>query len=149
MSKDKSSLFGNCWVMLAPQQMPSPVAEYRFAPPRKWRFDWAFPMEMVAVEVEGNAWRVPGGGRHMQDSDLNKYNHAAALGWRVLRFSPGMFDRDPKGCVDLVIQALDKGRVEVEAPITTTDILFEHIGKTPDNPEYWAGTKDEDERVSR
>jgi hypothetical protein len=185
MSKDKSSLFGNCWVMLAPQQMPAPVAEYRFAPPRKWRFDWAFPMEMIAVEVEGNAWRVPGGGRHMQDSDLDKYNHAAALGWRVLRFSPGMLDRDPRGCVDLVVKALQKPDIclyhtqatdgvhvilidrclhpdrekwndaaaliglDVDAPVTMPDVLVENIGKTPENPEYWAGTKDEDERVGR
>jgi very-short-patch-repair endonuclease len=102
---DKSILFLNAWKMLAPEYFP-PEAEFVFAPPRKWRFDWAFPEYRVAVEIEGNAWRVPGGGRHMQDSDLDKYNHAAALGYRVLRFSPGMLEHDPQGCVDIVIQAL-------------------------------------------
>ena len=100
MTTDKANLFAYYWNLLA--KRPGPIPEYCFALPRKWRFDWAFPEWKIAVEVEGNAWSVRGGGRHMQDSDLEKYNAAAYLGWTVFRFSPGMLKRDPVGCVEMV-----------------------------------------------
>lgn len=66
-----------------------PVAEYVFAPPRKWRFDWAWPDEKVAVEQEGGIWIA---GRHSRGAgmlkDFEKYNEAAIRGWRVLKFTP-------------------------------------------------------------
>lgn len=65
----------------------APVAEYKFHPDRRWRFDFAFPDRMVAVECEGGVWS---GGRHTRGSgfvaDAEKYNNAAALGWFVFRF---------------------------------------------------------------
>jgi hypothetical protein len=65
----------------------TPEAEYKFHPLRKWRFDFAFPSQMVAVECEGAAWT---GGRHTRGSgfiaDMEKYNEAAKLGWLVFRF---------------------------------------------------------------
>ena len=111
MSRDKSGLFLQYWQMLARDEV-QPEPEYKFAASigRKWRFDWAFPAERVAVEIEGNAWNVAGGGRHMQDSDLDKYNHAASLRWLVFRFSPGMLRRDPAGCIEIVRQAVQDGR---------------------------------------
>lgn len=73
--------------------LPTPTAEYQFAPPRKWRFDWAWPElgVMLAVECEGGAWV---GGRHTRPQgfakDIEKYNCAVLLGWRLLRFTPDM-----------------------------------------------------------
>lgn len=68
-----------------------PVREYRFHPSRKWRFDYAFPEHKLAIEIEGGVWT---GGRHTRGSgfvkDLEKYNQAVLLGWRVLRFSGQM-----------------------------------------------------------
>lgn len=65
------------------------VAEYRFHPTRKWRFDWAWPSQMVALEIEGGAWSR---GRHTRGkgfiADCEKYNQAVLLGWRVLRVTP-------------------------------------------------------------
>jgi len=62
------------------------VREYRFHPERKWRFDFAFPAHRVAVEVEGGVWTR---GRHTRGrgyiADIEKYNEAVILGWRVLR----------------------------------------------------------------
>ena len=68
------------------------TTEYKFNPVRKWRFDFAF-MEWIAVEIEGGIWTQ---GRHTRGSgfvkDAEKYNTAAALGWRVFRFPSGMVE---------------------------------------------------------
>lgn len=65
------------------------VPEYRFAPPRRWRFDYAWPAHKVALEVEGGVWT---GGRHTRAvgfmKDMEKYNEAACLGWRIVRVVP-------------------------------------------------------------
>ena len=65
------------------------VREYRFHPVRKWRFDYALPSERVAIEVEGGVWTK---GRHITPkgflADIDKYNTATAMGWRVFRVTP-------------------------------------------------------------
>lgn len=70
---------------------PGVVAEHRFHPVRKWRFDYAWPDKRVALEVEGGAWIQ---GRHTRGAgfvkDLEKYNTAAAAGWTVIRVTPQM-----------------------------------------------------------
>ena len=73
--------------------LPEPVREYRFAAPigRAWRFDFAWPDRKVALEVEGGTW-VNGAhnrGAHFE-SDAEKYNSAALLGWTVLRVTAAM-----------------------------------------------------------
>jgi very-short-patch-repair endonuclease len=105
MIKDKSGLFLHYWNLLA--VFPLPVPEYRFDAKRLWRFDWAWVEHHVAVEVEGNAWGVRGGGRHMQDKDLEKYNMATLAGWRVFRFSPNMLLANPTGCIEMITKALE------------------------------------------
>ena len=69
--------------------LPEPVAELKFHPERRWRFDYAFPAAKVALEVEGGVWS---GGRHTSGAgfvkDMEKYNAAACLGWKVLRIQP-------------------------------------------------------------
>ncbi len=63
--------------------------EYQFAPPRKWRFDFACPGKSIAIEIEGGVWV---NSRHVRGSgyikDMEKYNTAAVMGWKVLRFTP-------------------------------------------------------------
>ena len=67
--------------------------EWIFAHPRKWRFDFAWPVEKVAVEIEGVTWGDDGG-RHQRAQgflgDCEKYEAALRLGWRVYRV-PGMW----------------------------------------------------------
>jgi very-short-patch-repair endonuclease len=69
--------------------MPIPIPEHRFLHGRRFRFDFAWPEHRVALEVEGGVWT---GGRHTRGkgflADMEKYNHAAALGWLVLRCVP-------------------------------------------------------------
>lgn len=64
------------------------VREHRFCE-RLWRFDYAIPSLKIAIEVEGGVWTQ---GRHIRPmgyiNDLEKYNRATAMGWKVLRFVP-------------------------------------------------------------
>ena len=85
--------------------MPDPVAEYRFAPPRRWRFDYAWPAVKVAVEFDGGQW-LPRGGRHNRDTDRDKLNHAAVMSWKVLRFSNQKWEASPIDCIGLICQAI-------------------------------------------
>lgn len=66
-----------------------PEAEYRFHPVRRWRMDYAWPDAKLALEVDGGVWVR---GKHGRGSgivkDHEKQNHAAALGWRILRVQP-------------------------------------------------------------
>lgn len=64
--------------------------EYKFHPERKWRFDFAIPERKIAVEIEGGIWVQ---GRHNSgagmEKDMEKYNAAVDLGWKLYRFSSG------------------------------------------------------------
>lgn len=88
--------------------LPEGEAEYLFAAPwRQWRFDYAWPAALVAVELDGMAWQA-GGGRHNTDADREKQNSAAALGWRVLRFTSKALRSDSAACVALLRRALER-----------------------------------------
>lgn len=92
--------------------LPEPELEFKFHPTRKWRFDFCWPFNYlntevysgkrealdelaklahrpVALEVEGGVWI---GGGHNRGAgfvkDMEKYNEAAALGWRIIRVQP-------------------------------------------------------------
>ena len=71
--------------------LPLPEREYRFAPPRRYRADFAYPERKLLIEVEGGVWTR---GRHTRGagytSDAEKYNLATVKGWRVLRFTGDM-----------------------------------------------------------
>ena len=109
MTQEAAGLdFLTLWRALAPGDLPGPVPEYRFHPTRRWRFDWCWPDRRVAAEIDGGQWTA-GGGRHNTDRDRQKLNTAAALGWRVLRFSHTALETDPAGCVDLAAAALVLG----------------------------------------
>ena len=75
-------------------RLPEPVREHRFHTTRKWRFDFAYPAQKLAIEVEGGVWS---GGRHTRGSgftnDCEKYNAALMNGWRVYRCTPDMIKK--------------------------------------------------------
>ena len=65
--------------------------EYCFHSERKWRFDFAFPSEKIAVEIEGGVFKYGGHSRGKgYEKDCEKYNSAVIMGWRVLRYSTDM-----------------------------------------------------------
>ena len=65
------------------------VKEFKFHPKRRWRFDYAIPEYRIALEVEGGVWTS---GRHTRPQgflgDIEKYNAATLMGWRVFRTTP-------------------------------------------------------------
>jgi very-short-patch-repair endonuclease len=69
--------------------LPVPAREFKFHPTRRWRFDFAWPLWKVAVEVDGGVYNR---GRHVRGSgferDAEKRNAAVMAGWRVLHFTP-------------------------------------------------------------
>lgn len=69
--------------------IPVPMREFVFAPPRRWRFDFAWPLMKLFVEIDGAVWAQ---GRHTRGSgfvkDMEKFNAATLLGWRGLHFTP-------------------------------------------------------------
>ena len=74
--------------------LPEPVRELQFAKSigRRWRFDFAWPEQRVAVEVDGGIFVA---GRHSrgagQLADMEKQAAAVLLGWRVLRVAAPHF----------------------------------------------------------
>jgi very-short-patch-repair endonuclease len=67
--------------------------EFRFHKTRKWRFDWCYPEQKIAIEFEGifstksRHTTVKGYSR-----DAEKYNQATLHGWSVYRFTAIMVD---------------------------------------------------------
>ncbi len=121
--------------------IPSPEPEYRFHPSRKWRFDFAWPRHLVAVELEGGVYGKHiychvcgtkqrarkkdgslgkpislGGGHtrfHRFMSDKEKYNAAAMMGWMILRFVRDDILGDPFEMIESVRIALSHRRCQV------------------------------------
>lgn len=69
--------------------LPTPHREYRFHDTRLWRFDYAFPQQSVAVEVDGGLFVQ---GAHNRGARIlkthAKLNCAASMGWRILYTIP-------------------------------------------------------------
>ena len=82
ISSKTNKKFEFMWRMIHGQEL---VAEYKFHPIRKWRFDY-FHKSGVAIELEGGIYT---GGRHTRGAgflkDMEKYNEAASRGILVFR----------------------------------------------------------------
>ena len=100
-----SQLESDIAIQIRGLKLPSPMREYRFMPPRRFRFDFAWPDLMLALECEGGSW-VNGAhtrGRHFEQ-DCEKYSEAAIRGWRVIRVT-GKMVRDGRA-IELLKRAL-------------------------------------------
>ncbi len=73
--------------------IPEPVAEHRVCKDRRWRFDWAWVEDKVALEVQGGCWTH---GKHSrgkgQLNDFAKANRAVVLGWKLLYCTPSQIE---------------------------------------------------------
>jgi len=109
MKTDKAQMFLSYWQMLGNSDDADLLTEYPFDQHigRRHRFDFAFTRRKLAIEVDGGQ-HLRGGGRHNTDTDRQKLNIAAMLGWRVMRFSPEMLTNDPAACIEMVVKALEE-----------------------------------------
>ena len=84
----KSALEMNLCQQMIAAKLPSWKTEFKFHSTRRWRFDFAWPEIMLAVEVEGGIFVK---GRHTSPmgflADCEKYNTAVCMGWSLLRFA--------------------------------------------------------------
>ena len=100
-----SELENNLAIQIRALRLPVPEREYRFMPPRRFRFDFAWPDQMVALETEGGTWVL---GRHNRgtgyESDCIKYSEAAIRGWKVIR-ATGKMIKDGTA-IELLTRAL-------------------------------------------
>jgi len=64
-------------------------AEYKFHPTRRWKADYAHLGLKIIIEQEGGIYMQ---GRHSRgagmEADMQKYNSANILGYKVLRYTP-------------------------------------------------------------
>jgi len=73
--------------------IPIPEVELKFHPKRKWKFDFAWSKQKVALEIHGGVWS---NGHHVRGQgfidDREKVGAAQELGWIVLEYATGMVD---------------------------------------------------------
>lgn len=93
--------------MLGPHLLKGMQSQLRFHPVRKWRFDFAWEPQKVAVEVDGIAYQA-GGGHHISDKDREKINEAVCMGWRVIKFSGKQITNEPDYCINTLKRLLEQ-----------------------------------------
>lgn len=73
-------------------------------PGRRYRLDIGFPLERLAVEVDGFAHH----GKYLADfrRDRVRQNHLTVAGWRILRFAAGDIRADLDACMSIIAAAL-------------------------------------------
>jgi very-short-patch-repair endonuclease len=104
--------FLEAWRRLFPR-LPKPEMQYRFHPQRRWRWDFCFVPEKLAVEIDGGSFIAGGHNRGAQQAkDYEKQNEAVKLGWRVLRFNTKDLG-NPEYVAEFVAEVLTNAR-EVE-----------------------------------
>lgn len=95
--------------------LPAHVRECPGIPGRRFRFDLAWPEQLVAVEIHGGHWT---GGRHTRgkgfESDLEKSNLAQLNGWTYLAFTADAAKREPRKCIEVIRKALGSSDGETE-----------------------------------
>ena len=88
MPEGLTHLERDAWIVLASDGIYPEENEYRFMKKRRFRFDFAWPSRMVALEIEGGTWSR-GKSRHISprgfENDCEKYSLAAVHCWRVIR----------------------------------------------------------------
>ena len=99
--------FLTTWRMLYGKEA-EPTLEHPFHGTRKWRFDFAWLRQKVAVEIEGGIYKK---GRHTSPAgfigDCDKYNAATECGWALFRFTEKHLKNQPVQCCEMVRKFLD------------------------------------------
>ena len=63
-------------------RLPTPTLQHIFHPTRNWRFDFCWPLQKVAVEIQGFG---PGHNSLVgMTNDYAKHNQALLLNWKII-----------------------------------------------------------------
>ena len=88
--------------------LAEPEHEATFHPTRKWRVDFLWREQRVAVEIEGGIFAK---GRHTRGvgyaKDADKYNQLTMMGFKLLRFTTVQM-KHPLACAEMVKELLQK-----------------------------------------
>lgn len=97
---------GEACLLAALEAEPVPgwdlTPQHKFDATRRWTFDFAWPSQKLAIEVEGQRHRTHAG----QITDSEKFNEAVRQGWRVLRSPARMSQAKARELVSLVWEIL-------------------------------------------
>ena len=116
--------FLRLWDALA-RGRPMPEREFRFAPPRLFRLDFAWPSVRLGVEIEGGIFVRGRHGRPMGiTQDCEKYNLAAEAGWRVLRYTTLDLKKRPAQVIEQVLRLLDQAPAVVHQTVLDLEERF-------------------------
>ena len=82
----KSELESELALFLRINEFPEWETEYKFHPKRRWRIDFAWPEQRVALEVQGGIHMAKSGHNTAAGitRDCEKANEAVVTGWKVL-----------------------------------------------------------------
>jgi hypothetical protein len=90
MNSHLEQQFADLWLSLYPDI--DLHSEYRFSPPRRFRFDFAHLPSRTAIELQGGIWSARSG--HNTGTgllrDYEKLNLAASQGWKVFMLAGEM-----------------------------------------------------------
>ncbi len=110
MTSNRNTQFQLLWDHFGPEGYEL-TPELMFAPPRRWRFDFAYLPARVAIEIEGVVWFGGAKSRHQTargvTNDCEKYNAAIELGWRVLRYTQQDLDKRPIEVIEQIERVLE------------------------------------------
>jgi len=105
--KSLEDYFYLLWRELQPNNMPK--REYRFDSERRFRFDFAWLKEKIAVEIQGGTWCH---GAHVRAKqyqiDCDKQNLATLQGWRVFCFTGDDVKKHPALMIEQIVEALNQ-----------------------------------------
>lgn len=87
MTAKLSALEEEIALQIRAAKLPVPIREFYFAPGRRFRFDFAWPALMLALEVDGLTGSKVSGHTSIAgySRDREKDRIADNLGWRVIR----------------------------------------------------------------
>ncbi len=104
--------FADLWLNLYPHI--DLHSEYRFSPPRRYRWDFCHLESKVAIEIQGGVWMGKSGhsGGTGLVKDYEKLCLAAASGWRVFLLAESMITDEYLGSISYAIEPPELTAIE-------------------------------------
>jgi hypothetical protein len=126
MTSHLEQQFADLWLNLHPNI--DLHSEYRFSPPRRYRWDFCHIESKVAIEIQGGVWMGKSGhsGGTGLVKDYEKLCLAATKGWRVFLLADSMITDEYLGSIATAIS------VGVQQPLLSPELPNNSIlGNSP------------------